>query len=53
MKEEGVNLTEDGKENTTQKPALLPIRASHTEFVTDKNKKDELKELMKKLKNKE
>lgn len=38
---------------STKKSAFLHLKASHTEFVTDKNKEDELKQLIKKLKKSE
>ncbi len=44
---------EDKMGEKTKKSAFLHIKASHTEFVTDKNREDELKELMKKLKKSE
>lgn len=47
MKEESKMV--EGK----KKSEFLHLKASHTEFVTDKNKEDELKELMKKLKKSE
>lgn len=40
-------------EKGKKKSAILPIRASQTEFVTDKDKDIELKELIKKLKKSE
>jgi len=36
-----------------KKSAFLHLKASHTEFVTDKDTEDKLKELMKKLKKSE
>ncbi len=40
-------------EERKKKSAMLPIKAAYTEFVTDKDKELELKELIKKLKKSE
>lgn len=52
-KEENKMEKECNMEKGKKKSAILPIRASHTELVTDEKTDRELKELIKRLKKSE